>query len=353
MKKKSIRLIAVFLMLTLSMTLCPPSGTAEAAAAGDNKGSEAEKTEGKGYDTPEDAIKAYAQAFKDEDLDAMLSTFAIESFCSGYDLQGFIGRTRAYSNGYFSQYPFPAEEGSLGEQINIENRKNTILDQIDRQMLMLVSAENGIYEEPHPDSYLTDILEGGIADFSKKESKPEDIEQLITQLGKAPDFSKMEIREILYGEALEENVLSVMGMKNMYIQAKTAGAEGFKPLALHVSLGDYDAILIMDTVCYNGRWYNLNQMGFLGSMLNIPYYSGGIATVGPELASQWDTEGKTEIEKTMKELREYMLENMQDELEEYHEELESSGENITKYEEEFAKMSLEELVDFFALTELK
>lgn len=68
-------LLALLLLLT---PLCP--ALAEAPAT----------FEGPGFDTPEDAVRAYVEAFNAGDLEGMLSTFAIETFVERCDAEAIL-----------------------------------------------------------------------------------------------------------------------------------------------------------------------------------------------------------------------------------------------------------------------
>ena len=50
----------------------------------------AEKTEGDGFASPEAAAAAYVEAFKNEDMDQMLSAFAVETFAANFDFDEYV-----------------------------------------------------------------------------------------------------------------------------------------------------------------------------------------------------------------------------------------------------------------------
>ena len=55
--------------------------------------------EGKGYDSAEEAVIAYAEYLKDGDMDGVISTFAMESLFEDYDIKENFKYTNAYNLG--------------------------------------------------------------------------------------------------------------------------------------------------------------------------------------------------------------------------------------------------------------
>ncbi|MDR1299434.1 MAG: hypothetical protein LBJ84_04210 [Oscillospiraceae bacterium] len=53
--------------------------------------------EGRGFNTPEAALRAYIEAYRDMDLDAMLSACAVESYAEHYDLEVYTRRIAHYN----------------------------------------------------------------------------------------------------------------------------------------------------------------------------------------------------------------------------------------------------------------
>ena len=65
------KISAILLAIALSITLC---------ACGSRK------VEGNGYNSPEEALLAYAEALKTGNVDNILSTFAVETYVERFDL---------------------------------------------------------------------------------------------------------------------------------------------------------------------------------------------------------------------------------------------------------------------------
>jgi uncharacterized protein involved in high-affinity Fe2+ transport len=53
--------------------------------------------EGEGAESPEDALRAYLTAYRDMDMDAILSACAVESYAEHYDLEAFVRRMKMYN----------------------------------------------------------------------------------------------------------------------------------------------------------------------------------------------------------------------------------------------------------------
>ena len=78
------------------------------------------RIEGPGFYSAEDAVLAYLDAFSNADLEAMIATFAIESFAENYDLEMTIERMMAYSPIYEQRFP---SSNRFTTSINIHQRK--------------------------------------------------------------------------------------------------------------------------------------------------------------------------------------------------------------------------------------
>ena len=74
--------------------------------------------EGKGYDTPEEAIVAYAEAIKTGDLSKLMATHAVETYVDRYDLEENIERNHVYS--YLLDCPMPNDDAYSRDM----NKKN-------------------------------------------------------------------------------------------------------------------------------------------------------------------------------------------------------------------------------------
>ena len=96
------RILVLITALSLIMSCAFASGMAESAGAPDPS-----RYEGPGYDSPEEAAKAYITAFGEKDIPAMLATFAIETYVDNLDREAQIERIRTFQLTFPDVYPNP------------------------------------------------------------------------------------------------------------------------------------------------------------------------------------------------------------------------------------------------------
>lgn len=93
-------------------------------------GADADKIEGRGYDTPEEAAEAYLIALRNQDVDAMISTFPIESYVENYDFNAMVERLEAYVPNM--EMPFPGST-PYTKNLNLESRRKFVTQSINNQ----------------------------------------------------------------------------------------------------------------------------------------------------------------------------------------------------------------------------
>lgn len=352
---KTKRTITACLIAVIVFFSVLPAGTGYVYAAGY---SDPEKVEGKGFDTPEEAILAYAQALKNEDLEELLQTCAVESYCDNFDPMRQIRRSLSFVSYYYDDYPVPAKKGSLNEALNIERRRRNLVSRISKEMLVLTEAENGYYStDDESDDILRKILDGSLQTFKKDADGEKAIKKLGKELAKSPDLSEMQIGEILYGESLSENYLTFNNLSVLYSTACIAGADAIKSLALHCSLDDYDLLLFADIVKYNDKWYILSPGSNISVLGGLPVYYQGLATIGPDIAANWKKDS-ARFDKNLAEAKENFSKSGKKEWETHQKDTAADADSsedddfFEDYKAELSQLSFDEMTEFFALTEL-
>lgn len=324
---------------------------------------ETSRVEGEGFDTPEEAVIAYAEAMKAQDMAGMLSTFAVETYLENYNLDQHILKNLWFSFTSMTNTGIPTEN-ELVAQYNVERRRSDITKSIGDQMINLIAAENGIFTMTGvEDEVWKSILGGSGYPFGNTDEGIKEAQDFIEQLKAAPDFSKMEIADIYYAEGISENYLTLKNLTNLYRNAQIAGADGIKSLALHLKFGAYDALLCMDVIRYDGRWYNYQCYGFIGALMGLMSNSGGLflpgETTDAMIKSLQDgyKANMDEVKEAVPGLREEWEEGHAGYLKEVEgmteEEIEAALESIADTDQLLlALLSYDELIDFFNLTEL-
>ena len=82
--------------------------------------------EGKGFETPEEAMIAFAEAIRSGDMDQILSVHAVETYVDRYDLEAYIDYTHTYLP--TMDCPMPNTDANT-RAMNIVFRQNTIARQ--------------------------------------------------------------------------------------------------------------------------------------------------------------------------------------------------------------------------------
>ena len=224
------------------------------------------RTEGSGYETPEEAVSAYVEALCNNDVSAMMRACAVESYVENYSLEKYVERLGALIGG-ISQYYLP-DTGKLSEEINIEHRKGTLVNLIKGQYLTLTSAE---------------VMEAGeravtLSEYDSASSLLQDM------------FSYMEPEITYEGEILPpvfvisaNTYYSLNMQKNILKQRNVTGAQKFTDRAAVVYVNGEPGLLLLGICQYNDRWFVTNN-SMLANMIGLRSTGGGAVMFGSEEA---------------------------------------------------------------------
>ncbi len=224
------------------------------------------KTEGEGYDTPEDAIRAYAEYLKEGDINKIYSVFAVESYLTHYDML-------QYYEDYhiFYPYAFPTQgycqillDGSeLANGLNIENRKSYISTNVYRSYIYCMTEQIDNEETKEKINNANPIrLE-------------EEVGEVVDYFELNPGFADMEIKEIMkpsdFGPISRDQISKYdERMKNQM------NAEDVKDVCIRVSVDGKDYVIFMLAACYGNKWYLVQFYNAVSSLLGMNAISGGI-----------------------------------------------------------------------------
>ena len=242
---KRIRVLSILMVLAL-LVCCAPVGAAA---------SEWEKIEGEGFDTPDEAILAYAEALKTGDPEAMIATFCVETYCEHYDAAAFYSLMGMVSTAQFPTQTLPAENSVLMQRMNYERRRSGILGFINSQ-LTYYALFGSAYEE---------VLTNMSMRLEEKDIRP--------YLEEASDISGLSSMKI--GEVMEPDDVTDIAA----IAERSADRYGYDELAfraVHLEIDGKPWFLTMDIARYGDRWYNLNPMGVLFMYLGEDIITGGL-----------------------------------------------------------------------------
>ena len=204
------------------------------------------KLEGEGYDTPEEAVTAYAEYLKAGDFDGIVSTFAMESREEYFSVEEFYERINMFSPALANSgqlYVMLGNDSDFATTINLENRRSYISTNVFRQLMMIMV-------EQADDEELVSSIESNTT-FTI--SDDDDIEAIMDFLDIFPELEDMKIKDFLDESDFNENFETVLKQHNKG-KEKTWGGD-IENVSLELKIDGEEYILFMTCVCYDDRWY--------------------------------------------------------------------------------------------------
>ena len=305
------------------------SSTQEASFVEENSEDRQQTTiEGEGFTSPEEAILAYAKALKAQDLKAMMSCFAIESYVANYNMPDEFERIGAVMPNIIWSEPIAPTESEFMSDLNIEKRRSAVVNVIMKQLLAL-SYYNGGKEYDGAST----VMSGSVFSYNEltEQERYSDSQYTMKALQNIPE---LEVGQILQPYELQEQYLSSANLQNLRSGSSIYRAEGIKSTAIQLNINGSPYLLSMDAIRYNGKWYlNSKNSGNLAALLGIPANCYGLTPFSSEDVRieihDWDwIEFKSE----------FAYSGVEDDLAEWLELLELE--------------SMQEVADFFSIPEL-
>ncbi|MBN1775828.1 MAG: hypothetical protein JW817_05115 [Clostridiales bacterium] len=218
----------------------------------------ASQIEGKGYDTPEEAAEAYLIALRDQDMNAMISTFAIESYVENYDFNAMVERLQAYTPNM--ELPFPNSTPHTKE-LNLESRRKIVTQSITIQYFFY----NYLIDDSGYGTTLTLNDYPDLVDDMEKASKDYFFEDLEITGSMDPE----DLSDLYEGERNQENIAK---------QVKPYGVkrDEVANVVITFELDGDEYIFCPQLIEYNGRWYIQTFQGNLSNLIGLGYYAGAI-----------------------------------------------------------------------------
>ena len=212
--------------------------------------------EGPGFNSPEEAILAYARALQKGDVQEILSTFAIETYVDKYDLTAWIENSGAYT--ISAQQPIPSsDEYTMG--LNRIARQYNITKNLTYMYMTLGKVEN----------FVSPITFNG-----EPYDKPSELVDDMVIYNWMDMLAKMEIGNVLRFEDLFQDVEQVnRALEN---NKRYLNCQELIPLAVELTIDGEQYYLCVDVACYDGRWYNCNFFGTIGIYLGASALGGGL-----------------------------------------------------------------------------
>jgi len=225
--------------------------------------SDVKTLEGPGFSTPEDAAKAYLTGLRDQDINAMISAFAIESYVDNYDFEASVERMQSYQ--MYADIFLP-NTSDYTVQLNIAARRN--------QITRLINMQYMLYNTPE------ELNDGTPVTFSKDDTAA--IQDFVAKFEQDTNnyiFEDLEITGTVPPEDLAEAYMDERNQQNIAKQAVTFGADAddVVNVAITFEADGQTWVFCPQLVRYDSKWYIQSSQGNLASLLNMSAYTGGIA----------------------------------------------------------------------------
>ena len=238
------------------------SGSNSAADSGTDAGTTAAKYEGDGFETPEKALGAYIEGFRNNDIDEMVSAFAIETYVENYSLEKRV----EYIGSYYHNLGYIPTISGFSRQLNVEKRRSQILDTIWTHYLVLGESRLVVGDDAGKDIMLVDPYDSA--------------EALIDDVFVSDDrfiLDKIEFKGEYYDPAsLNEHYTSDNIAEYMKKQMEITGAEDITSVVAKFYMNGSPVVLMADAAKYDDRWYLCSPSGIIGSIFGIDSYYAGM-----------------------------------------------------------------------------
>ena len=220
------------------------------------------RIEGPGFDSPEEAVIAYLEAFSNADINSMISTFAIESFAENVDLEARLGRFGISMP--FNQ-PLPATN-DMNINFNIHQRYAHVSDNIRLKFMW---------------RFMPEVINEG---RSLRLEEPEDVEWII---GIMSDWSCLDsLRDLQFIEMVSPEEFLPSAMFDRYISEanqevldwhrRDMGADDIEHVIARVMIDGQMYLFTFETVRYGDVWYISWLGGNLAVLMYVSHFSGGV-----------------------------------------------------------------------------
>lgn len=222
--------------------------------------------EGPGWATPEEAVEAYLEGIKEQDLSKMIGAYAVETLVDHFDLQAQVTRLGMYS---LSLVPSLPSASGLVRDLNVQSRVSEITRTTIYQMHALCL----------PGQDFTQPVTFG------SEGREERIEVFVSDMDSAfssVDFSTLQILRFIAPEDISELYMSERNQENIQSQIAPYGADEGRSVVVSFTVDGKVGALCCDAVRYGDLWYMLRGGGNIGAMIGLAAHNGGLIAMDLE-----------------------------------------------------------------------
>lgn len=232
-----------------------------------------QKIEGEGFDTPEEAVGAYLKGLQNNDINAMLSAFAIETYAQNYSLAKTVDKVKAYAPtvGYIPNV------SDMSLTLNIEQRRAEITETIRGQYLVL--TDSAIMRKENV---------GQVIPLDESYESGEDMVGKLFAMDDEEYLSNIVFDEKFYDPALfNELYSSEQNQTNLDNQAASINADEIRSVVANFASAGTEFVLYMDTVRYDDKWFALSAGGNIGGLEEIDSFHKGLMPIPTNEVSEF------------------------------------------------------------------
>lgn len=229
-----------------------------AAAPALGEGTETGALEGPGFGSAEEAVTAYLEALKNGDARGMLSTFAIETYVAEMDAHADLARMGVFQPSYGMRLPLG---GDYQRQVAVAVRYGQLAESLAYQWMLFSWPEGyeefggttiSLTEDGDAEAFLAGLAEGDAA--------------ALWQEMEVVGFVEPELMSTQYSDGAESRAR----------QAASYGCDEIVSVVAKLDIGGEEWYQCMDAARYGEKWYNLSLIGYIGHLLGLSLYSGGL-----------------------------------------------------------------------------
>lgn len=220
--------------------------------------------EGPGFDTAEEAVLAYIEAFNAGDVQGMLSTFAIETYVDHVDQQATMELRNAFISNLLDTCPMPTP---YVRDLLVNRRWGEIAERLHGQYLLFAAPKEYGEDIFMPVGFSSDDRAQQIQDFlGAFDSSP--VNEWIGNIA----FVGFVPPEDLIGE----DFMDESAQRRIERLAACHGCDEITELILQIQIAGEDFYQCLECARYGDRWYVHSLTGYAAVMLGLNTYSAGL-----------------------------------------------------------------------------
>ena len=219
--------------------------------------------EGPGAASPQDAVSAYMDGLAAGDLDAMVSTFAVETFADNFDLRAYLERIGAYSASV-TPVLVPAET-PFTQALGVEQRHAEVIGQIRFQFLALAD----------PDLEPTEMI--NLTDGTTLDDFYNGLVTAVAEvdLAEVGSFTFVPMADV--DPSAAEDYASEQNQANLEELGDVFGADEITDLVVSFTIGGQEFLAFFSVVRYGDAWWVERLGGNFANLMGIPALRVGAA----------------------------------------------------------------------------